>query len=321
MRSVSHSPRPTVSPPASLNAVPARMSFGETVSDAMATAVTTGGAAFRLAASSTALACLLILGACGTTPRDQGNTSADASGVRTKLNGWGPKTPPPGLPKFVDHSVGQEEISMQAMGLVGIPYRWGGNTPASGFDCSGLVRYVVDNAADVQLPRTTSQMRYAGTSVEPDEIAPGDLVFFNTDGRPYSHVGVYVGNYRFVNAPSTGGTVRIDYISNPYWARHFDGIRRIAGRRATAPVPLDPRAPLTPQDGQPMVAPENAYAQAGMPAGNTTNLSTAPAAPINTPPPSSQGVGDDPIGAVIAHADRQGTASVDPIARIAAQAR
>jgi len=145
---------------------------------------------------------------------------------------------PSGFPNFVDHSVGREEISIQAMSLVGVPYRWGGNTPEAGFDCSGLVRYVVDRAASVNLPRTTADMSVRGESIEPDEVAPGDLIFFNTTGRPHSHVGIYVGKLRFVNAPSTGGTVRLDYLNNPYWAKRFDGIRRVASPKA-APAPFD----------------------------------------------------------------------------------
>ncbi|RQS66093.1 peptidoglycan endopeptidase [Burkholderia sp. Bp8963] len=146
--------------------------------------------------------------------------------------------PPANFPKFVDHSVGQEEISIQAMSLVGVPYRWGGNTPASGFDCSGLVRYVIGRAADVDLPRTTADMSGRGISIDPEQIAPGDLIFFNTTGRPHSHVGIYVGKLRFVNAPSTGGTVRLDYLTNSYWAKRFDGIRRVAPPRAV-PTPFD----------------------------------------------------------------------------------
>ncbi|WP_153100436.1 C40 family peptidase [Paraburkholderia hayleyella] len=149
--------------------------------------------------------------------------------------------PPQGFPNFVDHSIGREEISIQAMSLVGVPYRWGGNTPDSGFDCSGLVRYVVLRAASVSLPRTTLDMSGHGQTIEPDEIAPGDLIFFNTTGRAHSHVGIYAGKLRFVNAPSTGGTVRLDYLTNPYWAKRFDGIRRVAPPN-TAPTPFN--APL-----------------------------------------------------------------------------
>jgi hypothetical protein len=81
-------------------------------------------------------------------------------------------------------------------------------------------------------------MSSRGESIEPDEVAPGDLIFFNTTGRAHSHVGIYVGKLRFVNAPSTGGTVRLDYLTNPYWAKRFDGIRRVATPKAV-PTPFD----------------------------------------------------------------------------------
>ncbi|HEF5871333.1 TPA: C40 family peptidase [Burkholderia cenocepacia] len=175
-----------------------------------------------------------LLAACSSVPPQ--SASRSASGMKITTPRAFPA--PANFPKFVDHSVGQEEISIQAMSLVGVPYRWGGNTPASGFDCSGLVRYVIGRAADVNLPRTTADMSGRGVSIEPDQIAPGDLIFFNTTGRPHSHVGIYVGKLRFVNAPSTGGTVRLDYLTNPYWAKRFDGIRRVAPPRS-APTPFD----------------------------------------------------------------------------------
>jgi len=177
---------------------------------------------------------VLLLAACAGAPQ---KTSSRSGSPVVVANG-AYHAPPPGFPNFVDHSIGREEISIQAMSLVGIPYRWGGNTPDSGFDCSGLVRYVVLRAASVNLPRTTADMSGRGESIEPDEIAPGDLIFFNTTGRAHSHVGIYVGKLRFVNAPSTGGTVRLDYLTNPYWAKRFDGIRRVAAPAAT-PAPFD----------------------------------------------------------------------------------
>jgi hypothetical protein len=185
----------------------------------------------RLACS---LLTVLLLAACAGAPQ---KTSRGPGSSVVVTNG-AYHAPPPGFPNFVDHSIGREEISIQAMSLVGIPYRWGGNTPDSGFDCSGLVRYVVSRAASVNLPRTTADMSGRGESIEPDEIAPGDLIFFNTTGRAHSHVGIYVGKLRFVNAPSTGGTVRLDYLTNPYWAKRFDGIRRVASPVAT-PAPFD----------------------------------------------------------------------------------
>ncbi|RQR28478.1 peptidoglycan endopeptidase [Burkholderia sp. Bp9143] len=179
------------------------------------------------------VAVVSLLSACSSVPPQ---STSRTSGMKITTPRAFPA--PANFPKFVDHSVGQEEISIQAMSLVGVPYRWGGNTPTSGFDCSGLVRYVIGRAADVNLPRTTADMSSRGVSIDPDQIAPGDLIFFNTTGRPHSHVGIYVGKLRFVNAPSTGGTVRLDYLTNPYWAKRFDGIRRVAPPRGT-PTPFD----------------------------------------------------------------------------------
>jgi hypothetical protein len=176
----------------------------------------------------------LLVAACSSAPTRVSRAPASSNTTASNRTFAAPS----GFPNFVDHSVGREEISIQAMSLVGVPYRWGGNTPEAGFDCSGLVRYVVDRAASVNLPRTTVDMSGRGESIEPDEVAPGDLIFFNTTGRPHSHVGIYVGKLRFVNAPSTGGTVRLDYLTNPYWAKRFDGIRRVAPPKS-APAPFD----------------------------------------------------------------------------------
>jgi hypothetical protein len=188
---------------------------------------------------------------------------------------------PSGFPNFVDHSVGREEISIQAMSLVGVPYRWGGNTPEAGFDCSGLVRYVVDRAASVNLPRTTADMSVRGESIEPDEVAPGDLIFFNTTGRAHSHVGIYVGKLRFVNAPSTGGTVRLDYLTNPYWAKRFDGIRRVAPPKA-APAPFDAPTYLA----SPVPAPASAPAPVETASGRPPSQVAAQVSDRYEPPPA-----------------------------------
>lgn len=213
---------------------------------------------------------VVFLAACSSTPQK----TSRSGGSSASANAW--RTRPPGFPNFVDHSIGREEISIQAMSLVGIPYRWGGNTPDSGFDCSGLVKYVFARAARVDLPRTTADMSQRGESIDPDEIAAGDLVFFNTTGRPHSHVGIYVGKLRFVNAPSTGGTVRLDYLTNPYWAKHFDGIRRMAPPKSTPTAPFDTPTweASAPARGAPVVA---AAATAAVPATAPARPSTAPA--------------------------------------------
>ena len=132
------------------------------------------------------------------------------------------------LPDFSqEKSAGLDDISIAAVSLIGTPYRWGGNTPQSGFDCSGLVVYVVKNTRQKTLPRTSSEMGKYGKPLQAESPAPGDLVFFNTLGDRHSHVGIYVGAGRFVHAPSTGGTVRIDEIKNPYWAPRFTEARRV----------------------------------------------------------------------------------------------
>jgi len=153
-----------------------------------------------------------------------------------------PRTP--GKP-MVDPSAGLEEISIQAMSLVGTPYRYGGNTPDSGFDCSGLVRYVVLRAANVSLPRTTEAMGMRGTALQRSEVASGDLVFFNTTGRPNSHVGIYVGQNRFVHAPSSGGTVRLEDMGKAYWASRYDGARRVVAA-VNQPLPASPAVQAEP---------------------------------------------------------------------------
>ncbi len=129
-----------------------------------------------------------------------------------------------------DTSVGTEDISITAVGLVDVPYRYGGNTPKGGFDCSGLIVYVYNKAADIKLPRTIQLMSGQGKSIDGQPPAPGDLVFFNTTGEKYSHAGIYVGQGRFVHAPSAGGTVRLDYITSPYWAAKFTEARRVVPR-------------------------------------------------------------------------------------------
>lgn len=118
-------------------------------------------------------------------------------------------------------------VLMRAISLVGTPYRWGGNTPESGFDCSGLVNYVYRDMLDMRLPRTTAGLiALEGPRIRPDRLAGGDLVFFGSHGK-VSHVGIYVGEGRFVHAPSSGGTVRLDRLDGPWWRDHYRGARRL----------------------------------------------------------------------------------------------
>jgi len=121
-----------------------------------------------------------------------------------------------------------QEMVMYAMGLIGIRYTFGGRSPDTGFDCSGLVRYVFARVTGRSLPPTSFEQSTLGTSVQPSALEPGDLVFFNTRGQRFSHVGIYVGEGRFIHAPSRGGRVHIVDMNNRYWVSRFDGARRIA---------------------------------------------------------------------------------------------
>lgn len=117
------------------------------------------------------------------------------------------------------------EATLQAMALVGTPYRWGGNTPESGFDCSGLIGYVYQRAAGITPPRTVRAISLWGQMVAASHLRSGDLVIFGANGIA-SHAGVHVGQSRFVHAPSTGGTVRLNSIRESYWAQRLIAHRR-----------------------------------------------------------------------------------------------
>jgi len=115
-----------------------------------------------------------------------------------------------------------------ALNLLGTPYRMGGRRPETGLDCSGLVRYVYKQTQDIDLPHNARDISRQGEPVEPSELRPGDLVFFNTLGRPFSHVGIYKGDGKFVHASSRViGKVIVSDMNNRYWAARFDGARRI----------------------------------------------------------------------------------------------
>jgi cell wall-associated NlpC family hydrolase len=124
---------------------------------------------------------------------------------------------------------GAQDVAIYALGLIGVDYRWGGETPESGVDCSGLVRYVFQQVTGVTLPRTSKELSRLGRTVASADLAPGDLVFFNTRRLPFSHVGIYLGDNRFIHAPSTGSEVEISQLSETYWQKHFNGARRIVG--------------------------------------------------------------------------------------------
>jgi len=120
------------------------------------------------------------------------------------------------------------DIPMYAVSLVGTPYRPGGSDPQQGLDCSGFVNHVFRMAAGLQLPRDSHSISQVGQQLDPAELQPGDLVFFNTLDRPFSHVGIYLGDNRFVHsASSRSGGVMLSNLSDKYWSRRFEGARRV----------------------------------------------------------------------------------------------
>lgn len=120
----------------------------------------------------------------------------------------------------------RSEVVLIALSQVGLPYRWGGVSPIAGFDCSGLVVYVFSQSIQLVLPRTAVAQARAGRGVRRTDLRPGDVVFFNTMKQRYSHVGIYVGEGRFVHAPTANELIRVESMELPYWQRRFDGARR-----------------------------------------------------------------------------------------------
>jgi cell wall-associated NlpC family hydrolase len=146
-----------------------------------------------------------------------------------------------------------QDLTSAALGLIGIRYKWGGNTPATGLDCSGLVRYVFQQVTGVTLPRTARDMSHLGTQVALADLQPGDLVFFDTRRTAFSHVGIYLGGNRFVHAPRRGREVEVATLDSGFWQQRFNGARRMIGvlpgllpaiiaEAAAAPLPPDPPA-------------------------------------------------------------------------------
>ncbi len=135
----------------------------------------------------------------------------------------------------VRQSVGHKasELVVNAMGFLGVPYKRGGNSAETGFDCSGFVRAIYQQSVGLILPRRAEQQAAATQNIDKTELQPGDLVFFNTMKRAFSHVGIYVGDGKFIHSPKPGAEVRVESMGVAYWAKRFDGARRVAGTPAT----------------------------------------------------------------------------------------
>lgn len=169
-----------------------------------------------------AAACLLAawLGGCASPPAPEPTPSHTLPG--------GTYTPPPSdAPPIAARLDPQQatDVTLHAISLVGTPYRWGGNTPETGFDCSGLIAYVYKAQAAIVAPRTVAALASWGSPVPAAQLRTGDLVVFTQKGAT-NHAGIYVGEGRFVHAPSSGGTVRLDRLSSSYWSKQQVGFRR-----------------------------------------------------------------------------------------------
>ncbi len=119
------------------------------------------------------------------------------------------------------------DVALYALSLADTPYRYGGSSGDSGFDCSGFVQHVYLNTLGIRLPRTSAEMSRAGAALSAGQLRPGDLVFFNTRQRPFSHVGIYVGEERFVHSPSSGKAVMVVSMREKYWRDRYNGARRV----------------------------------------------------------------------------------------------
>ena len=180
----------------------------------------------RRALTLAAVAALLT--GCASRPsRPTASSTGSAGGARRTPPAPVPATQPP----LELNPLGREAAVARAMLVVNTPYTYGGNTPEGGFDCSGLVQYVfsdlgTDRAAARRLPRSTAQWAAATQPVDEAQLQRGDLVFFNTTGRAFSHMGIYVGQGQFVHAPSTGGIVRKEAVAGRYFGPRYLGARR-----------------------------------------------------------------------------------------------
>lgn len=129
------------------------------------------------------------------------------------------------------------ELVVNAMAFLGTPYKWGGSNFETGFDCSGFVKAIYEQTAGLVLPRRAEQQATSGQKIDAAELQPGDLVFFNTMRRAFSHVGIYVGGGKFIHSPKPGAEVRVESMGVAYWTSRFDGARRVAIDQPLASAP------------------------------------------------------------------------------------
>ena len=170
---------------------------------------------------------MALLGGCATpmggTTGSTENPAAQTAGAEANL----PYDPLETIDTRSGLHTRSEEVVVQAVSQLGTPYRWGGESAETGFDCSGLTQHAFQ-AANIELPRTSYQQYRATSRIERDELRPGDLVFFRLKGKRVDHVGIYVGGNRFIHAPSRGKDVSFARLDNAYWSRNYIGAGRVA---------------------------------------------------------------------------------------------
>jgi cell wall-associated NlpC family hydrolase len=128
---------------------------------------------------------------------------------------------------FERYTSSAQDLILKGLQLVGVNYRWGGTSAEGGLDCSGFVQLVFKDAAGLILPRTAREQSQVGDTVDRSELKAGDLVFFNTMRQAFSHVGIYLGDHRFLHAPRTGAEVRVEDMRQSYWVKRYNGARRV----------------------------------------------------------------------------------------------
>jgi cell wall-associated NlpC family hydrolase len=179
---------------------------------------------------ATAFAALLLAG-CATPPSETASAANNRDAYRAYLKsdplgaylsnndfGLSRPTPPTDTPTT---------LASAALEYLGVKYSFGGDEPDTGFDCSGLVTFAAEKSLGLKLPRRSAELAHEGTAVKKTELQKGDLVFFNTRGKRYSHVGIYLGDHKFIHAPRAGSTVRVESMDITYWKKRYNGARRL----------------------------------------------------------------------------------------------
>jgi len=168
----------------------------------------------RAAARVAMLATIALLSACSSTPTSIRSTATPVHGDARDY-------------VVLKRPGAAEEIVMYAYGLIGTGYRFGGSNPEAGLDCSGMVAYIVEQVSGTRLPHNAAKIAEQTRPIAVNDLQPGDLVFFNTLKRRHSHMGIYLGDGKFIHAPSSRGSVRIDTLDNTYFAPRIDGARSL----------------------------------------------------------------------------------------------